>query len=165
MIATPKSMLRHKMAVSAVSEFTHGRWQPAMGDPTITDASAVERIVLCSGKVRWELVAARAEAGLDGKVAILPLERLYPLPARELATELARYPHVSDVRYVQDEPENQGAWWFLQINLPPAIANFLPGYELTLKGITRPAASAPSVGAAKVHAAQEADLLARALAG
>ncbi|MBK9696884.1 MAG: multifunctional oxoglutarate decarboxylase/oxoglutarate dehydrogenase thiamine pyrophosphate-binding subunit/dihydrolipoyllysine-residue succinyltransferase subunit [Propionibacteriaceae bacterium] len=164
-IATPKSMLRHKMAVSAVSEFTHGRWQPAMGDPTITDASAVERIVLCSGKVRWELVAARAEAGLDGKVAILPLERLYPLPARELATELARYPHVSDVRYVQDEPENQGAWWFLQINLPPAIANFLPGYELTLKGITRPAASAPSVGAAKVHAAQEADLLARALAG
>ena len=164
-IATPKSMLRHKMAVSPVSEFTHGRWQPAMGDPTITDAAAVERIVLCSGKIRWELVAARAEAGLDQKVAILPLERLYPLPARELATELARYPQVTDIRYVQDEPENQGAWWFVQINLPPAIATFLPGYELTLKGITRPAASAPSVGSVKAHAAQEAELLGRALAG
>jgi len=164
-VATPKSMLRNKMAVSAVEEFTHGRWQPAMGDPSITDHAAVERIVLCSGKIRWELVTARAEAGLDGKVAILPLERLYPLPARELATELARYPHVSDVRYVQDEPENQGAWWFLQLYLPEAIAAFLPGYRLAMTGITRPAASAPSVGSTKVHLEQEADLLSRALAG
>jgi 2-oxoglutarate dehydrogenase E1 component len=162
-VATPKSMLRHKMATSTVEDFTHGSWQPAQGDPTITDPSTVERIVLCSGKIRWELVAARAAAGLEQKVAILPLERLYPLPTRELAAELDRYRHVSDVRYVQDEPENQGAWWFLELNLPPAIAAFLPGYELKLTGITRPAASAPSVGSAKVHAAQEADLLARAL--
>lgn len=163
-IATPKSMLRSKVAVSPVSEFTHGRWQPAMGDPTITDHGAVQRIVLCSGKIRWELVAARAEAGLDGQVAILPLERLYPLPARELAAELAKYPQVTDIRWVQDEPENQGAWWFLQLHLPAAVAAFLPGYELRMTGITRPAASAPSVGSVKVHAAQEAELLARALA-
>ncbi len=164
-VATPKSMLRNKMAVSSVEEFTRGRWQPAMGDPTITDHAAVERIVLCSGKIRWELVTARQQAGLDGKVAILPLERLYPLPARELAAELARYPHVSDIRYVQDEPENQGAWWFLQLYLPEAIAAFLPGYRLAMSGITRPAASAPSVGSLKVHTAQESDLLERALAG
>ncbi len=164
-IATPKSMLRSKAAVSPVTEFTQGRWQPAMGDPTITDHAAVQRIVLCSGKIRWELAQARSEAGLDGVVAILPLERLYPLPARELAAELAKYPKVTDIRWVQDEPENQGAWWFLQLHLPQAITTFLPGYELKLTGITRPAASAPSVGSVKVHAAQESELLARALAG
>jgi len=164
-IATPKSMLRNKQAVSDVSEFTAGSWKPAMGDPTITDHAAVERIVLCSGKIRWELVTARSEAGLDGKVAILPLERLYPLPARELAAEFERYGHVSDVRFVQDEPENQGAWWFLQVNLPRAIGALVPGYELRLRGITRPPASAPAVGLLKVHLDQSADLMTRALAG
>jgi 2-oxoglutarate dehydrogenase E1 component len=164
-IMTPKSMLRSKAAVSPVTEFTQGRWQPAMGDPSITDHTGVKRIVMCSGKIRWELIAARSEAGLDGQVAILPLERLYPLPARELAAELAKYPQVKDVRWAQDEPENQGAWWFLQLHLPQAIATFLPGYELKMTGIMRPAASAPSVGSVKVHTAQEADLLARALAG
>jgi 2-oxoglutarate dehydrogenase E1 component len=164
-IMTPKSMLRSKVAVSPVTEFTQGRWQPAMGDPTITDHKGVKRIVMCSGKIRWELVQARHEAGLDGEVAILPLERLYPLPARELAAELAKYPQVTDVRWAQDEPENQGAWWFLQLHLPQAIATFLPGYELKMTGIMRPAASAPSVGSVKVHTAQESDLLARALAG
>jgi 2-oxoglutarate dehydrogenase E1 component len=136
-----------------------------MGDPTITDHAAVERIVLCSGKIRWELVTARAEAGLDGKVAILPLERLYPLPARELTAQFERYRHVGDVRFVQDEPENQGAWWFLQVNLPRAIGSLLPGYELELRGITRPPASAPAVGLLKVHLEQSADLMTRALEG
>ncbi len=163
-VATPKSMLRSKQAVSEVSEFIHGSWQPAMGDPTITDHAAVKRIVLCSGKIRWELVNARAEAGLDGQVAILPLERLYPLPTKELAAELARYPQVSDIRFVQDEPENQGAWWFLKLTLPDAIAAQLPGYELKMTGVTRPAASAPAVGDLRVHLQQHADLMQRALA-
>ena len=163
-VATPKSMLRSKAATSSPRDFTHGRWQPAMGDPTITDPSTVRRILLCSGKIRWELVAARAEAGLDSQVAILPLERLYPLPTRELAAELAKYPQVTDIRWVQDEPENQGAWWFLQLYLADAIRTILPDYDLEMTGITRPAASAPSVGSVKVHQAQEADLLARALA-
>ncbi|MFZ0529014.1 MAG: multifunctional oxoglutarate decarboxylase/oxoglutarate dehydrogenase thiamine pyrophosphate-binding subunit/dihydrolipoyllysine-residue succinyltransferase subunit, partial [Propionicimonas sp.] len=163
-IATPKSMLRSKAAMSPVSEFTQGRWQPAMGDPTITDHAAVRRVLLCSGKIRWELTAARAEAGLDGQVAILPLERLYPLPARELAAELDKYRHVTDVRWVQDEPENQGAWWFLQLHLAEAVEALLPDYQLRMTGVTRAAASAPSVGSVKAHQAQEADLLARALA-
>ncbi|MDR1768858.1 MAG: multifunctional oxoglutarate decarboxylase/oxoglutarate dehydrogenase thiamine pyrophosphate-binding subunit/dihydrolipoyllysine-residue succinyltransferase subunit [Propionibacteriaceae bacterium] len=162
-IMTPKSMLRNKQAVSQVSDFTHGSWQPAMGDPTISDPAAVERILLCSGKIRWTLVNARAAAGLDGKVAILPLERLYPLPTKELAAELAKYPQVKDVRWVQDEPENQGAWWFLQLYLPAAIAEAIPGYELKMTGVTRPAASAPSVGSLKLHQAQEKDLMDRAL--
>jgi 2-oxoglutarate dehydrogenase E1 component len=109
------------------------------------------------------LVNARAAAGLDRQVAILPLERLYPLPAKELAAELAKYPQVSDVRFVQEEPENQGAWWFLQLYLPKAIAALIPGYELRMTGVTRPPGSAPAVGSMKVHAAQEADLMRRAL--
>ena len=163
-VATPKSMLRSKAAASPVEEFIHGRWRPAQGDPTITDPSQVKRILICSGKIRWELVEARAKAGLDGQVAILSLERLYPIPAPELAAELAKYPQVSDIRWVQDEPENQGAWWFLQLHLPQAIAQQMPGYELKLTGITRPAASAPSVGAIKVHLAQGAQLIEAALA-
>ena len=162
-IATPKSMLRHKMAVSPVEEFTHGKWRPAQGDPTITDPSKVRRILLCSGKIRWELIAARERAGLNEQVAIMSLERLYPLPTAELAAELAKYPQVSDIRWVQDEPENQGAWWFLQMHLPQAIAEAIPGYQLNLRGVTRLAASAPSVGSVKAHQAQEAELLDKAL--
>ena len=163
-IITPKSMLRNKLATSMPADFLQGRWEPAMGDPTITDHAAVERIIVCSGKIRWDLVTARAEAGLDGKVAILALERLYPLPAKELAEELAKYPQVTDVRYVQDEPSNQGAWWFMQTELPPAIKAFLPDYNLVMRGVTRPAASAPSVGSHHVHEVQEAELMDLALA-
>lgn len=162
-VATPKSMLRSKAAASPVDEFINGRWRPAQGDPTITEPSAVKRILICSGKIRWELVAARAKAGLDKEVAILSLERLYPIPAPELAAELAKYSHVSDIRWVQDEPENQGAWWFLQLHLPEAIRAQLPDYQFNLTGVTRTAASAPSVGSVKVHQAQEAELLTSAL--
>ncbi|MFT4216117.1 MAG: multifunctional oxoglutarate decarboxylase/oxoglutarate dehydrogenase thiamine pyrophosphate-binding subunit/dihydrolipoyllysine-residue succinyltransferase subunit [Micropruina sp.] len=163
-VATPKSMLRSKQAVSQPKDFTQGRWEPATGDPTISDPSKVRRILLCSGKVRWDLVAARAEAGLEGKVAIISLERLYPLPAKELAGQLASYPADADIRFVQDEPENQGAWWFLQQHLPEAVAAFLPGYLLTMTAVTRPAASAPSVGSLKVHRQQQEDLMTRAFA-
>ena len=161
-IATPKSMLRAKQAVSQPTDFTQGRWEPATGDPTIKDPSQVRRILLCSGKVRWELVTARAEAGLDGQVAIIALERLYPLPAKELAAQLATYPADADIRYVQDEPENQGAWWFMKQHLPGAVAAFLPGYQLVMTAVTRPAASAPSVGSLKVHREQHEDLMERA---
>jgi multifunctional 2-oxoglutarate metabolism enzyme len=162
-VATPKSMLRSKAASSPVDEFINGRWRPAQGDPTITDPSQVKRILICSGKIRWELVEARAKAGLDGQVAILSLERLYPIPAPALAAELAKYPQVTDIRWVQDEPENQGAWWFLQLHLPKAMAAQMPGFDVKLTGITRPAASAPSVGSIKAHLAQEAELLQAAL--
>jgi multifunctional 2-oxoglutarate metabolism enzyme len=161
-IMTPKSMLRNKMATSMPTDFTAGRWQHAIDDPTITDHGAVREIILCSGKVRWDLITERAARGLDGHVAIVAIERLYPLPAEHLAAILAKYRHVSDVRWVQDEPENQGAYQFMQLHLPAAIAKQLPGYELSLTGVTRPEASAPSVGLASVHKAQEADLMERA---
>ncbi|PIF02847.1 MAG: multifunctional oxoglutarate decarboxylase/oxoglutarate dehydrogenase thiamine pyrophosphate-binding subunit/dihydrolipoyllysine-residue succinyltransferase subunit, partial [Propionibacterium sp.] len=121
-IATPKSMLRNKAAVSTPQDFTDGRWQPAIDDASITAPQAVQRLLFCSGKIRWELAAERAKRNLEGKVAIISLERLYPLPDKELAKILTKYRHVTDIHFVQDEPENQGAWSFMQQYLPAAVA-------------------------------------------
>jgi 2-oxoglutarate dehydrogenase E1 component len=163
-VATPKSMLRNKQAVSDPEEFTSGKWKPVLSDPTITDPAQVESVLLCSGKVRWDLVAQRAKAGLDGKVAIVPVERLYPLPAAEIAAELSRFEKVTEVRWVQDEPANQGAWPFMALNLPVALAEAAPGKRWELLPVTRPAASAPSVGSAKVHELQQRSLVDAAFA-
>ena len=157
-IATPKSMLRNKLAVSAVTDFIDGDWHPALADPTIDDTSAVEKVLICSGKVRWDLVNERTRRELDGKVAILSLERIAPLPTDALAELLQPYAHVSDVRFVQDEPANQGPWPFLNRHLPAALSAKL-GRTFTWRGISRPAASAPSVGSHKVHVAQAERLM------
>ena len=162
-IATPKSMLRNQLATSRPEEFTSGSWQPVLDDPTITDPSTVTRLLLCSGKVRWDLVAQREKNGHDGSIAIVALERLYPLPVEELARVLQRYGHVTDIRFVQDEPENQGGWPFISANLPAAIAEQIPGYRLELQRVSREWSSAPSVGSLKVHKLQEEALLQAAL--
>jgi 2-oxoglutarate dehydrogenase E1 component len=163
-ILTPKWMLRHKAAVSQVEDFTNGSWQPAMADPTISDPSKIRQVILCTGKIRWELYNERTKRGLEDEVAIVTLERLYPLPTKELAGILEPLRHVTDVRWVQDEPINQGAYPFLQASLPPAMAEAMPGYEFAMKVVARPAASAPSVGLAHVHAEQAAELMEQAFA-
>ncbi|MES6563617.1 multifunctional oxoglutarate decarboxylase/oxoglutarate dehydrogenase thiamine pyrophosphate-binding subunit/dihydrolipoyllysine-residue succinyltransferase subunit [Cutibacterium acnes] len=163
-IATPKSMLRNKMATSDPEDFTIGRWRPVLPDPSITDPTAVTRIILCSGKARWELVKQRKAASLDGQLAIIPMERLYPLPVDELAEVLASYTNVTDVRWVQEEPENQGAWYYMLTHLPQAMSEKLPGFFDGLVGITRPPSSAPSVGQHSVHIREEQELLEKAMA-
>ena len=102
--------------------------------------------------------------GLDGKVAIIPVERLYPLPAAEIAAALEPFAQVTEVRWVQDEPANQGAWPFMALNLPDALAEAAPGRRWELLPVTRQAASAQSVGSAKVHEAQQRELLDAAFA-
>jgi 2-oxoglutarate dehydrogenase E1 component len=163
-VATPKSMLRNKQAVSYPEEFISGTWKPVLADPTITDPSQVDTVLLCSGKVRWDLVTKRQKEGREGKVAIVAVERLYPLPAKEIAEELDRFPAVTEVRWVQDEPANQGAWPFMALNLPQALAEAAPGKRWELLPVTRPASSAPSVGSGKVHESQQRELVDRAFA-
>jgi 2-oxoglutarate decarboxylase len=163
-VMTPKSMLRNKAAVSDPAEFTHGAWQPVLGDATIDDPSKVTSVILCSGKVRWDLVAKRAQAGREEAVAIVSVERLYPLPTAELVSELSRYHNAKELRWVQDEPANQGAWPFMALNLPEALAEATSDGNWKLRPFTRPASSAPSVGSAKVHESQQKALLASALA-
>ena len=94
-VFTPKSMLRNKMAVSDPADFTRGSWTPVLTDPTIEDPSQVTSVLLCSGKVRWDLVNRRKAAGLEGKVAILGVERLYPLPGQQIVDYLSRFEQVT----------------------------------------------------------------------
>ena len=121
------------------------------------DPSAVRRVLLCSGKLYYALLAGRAERGVDN-AAIVRVEQLYPFPRRELAAVLARYPQAERVYWVQDEPANMGAWRFVEPLLQPLLA----GRSLTYVG--RDAAASPATGSFKVHQAEEADLLNRAFA-
>lgn len=162
-IATPKSMLRAKAATSPVTDFIEGHWQPVLDDPSIENPAEVKLVLLVSGKLRWELVAAREELNLTGEVAIVALERLYPLPTDELGQVLQRYP-TATVRFVQDEPANQGAAPFVMQHLPTEWARQFQT-PLALSLIARDESAAPSVGSHKVHVAQAEALLRAAFAG
>jgi 2-oxoglutarate decarboxylase len=162
---TPKSLLRHKAAVSDVDEFTSGTFQPVLGDPAVTrsggelhslDPAKVRRVLLCSGKIYYELAAARADRQRTD-VAIVRLEQLYPLPVEALRGELARYPQ-AELVWVQEEPANQGAWPFIALNLPEHLAG------RPLLRATRRASASPAVGSQSVHEAQQRDVVATAFA-
>jgi 2-oxoglutarate dehydrogenase E1 component len=160
-IMTPKRMLRMKAAASDPAEFTQGNWRPVQGDPTITDPQSVRRVLLTSGMARWDLTAERDKQGKTEQTAIVSLERYYPLPAEEIAAELAKYPNLEEVFWVQYEPKNQGAWPYLALNLPAALAEL--GVQRELTPITRPASSAPATGSHKVHEVEQKQLIASAL--
>ncbi|MGH3796235.1 MAG: multifunctional oxoglutarate decarboxylase/oxoglutarate dehydrogenase thiamine pyrophosphate-binding subunit/dihydrolipoyllysine-residue succinyltransferase subunit [Pseudonocardiaceae bacterium] len=157
-VFTPKSMLRLKAAVSPVADFASGRFASVLGDPLIADPGKVRRVLLCSGKISYELNAARQKWGIDD-IAIVRIEQLYPVPKRRLTEALRRYPHAKDVRWVQEEPANQGAWPFYGLTLPA----LMPEHLGTLKRISRRAMAAPSAGSGKVHEVEQAELIAAAL--
>jgi multifunctional 2-oxoglutarate metabolism enzyme len=159
-VFTPKSMLRLKAAVSPVEDLTSGRFASVLDDPTVTDPSAVRRVLLCSGKISYELNAARQQRGIHD-TAIVRIEQLYPVPKRRLAAALDRYPHAADVRWVQEEPANQGAWPFYGLSLP----DLLPERLSKLRRISRRAMAAPSAGSAKVHEVEQRELISAALDG
>jgi 2-oxoglutarate decarboxylase len=150
-VFTPKSMLRSKTAVSRIEEFTTGRFQPVIGDTTV-EPNAVRQIVVCAGKIYWDLVARREKVG-NTDTAILRAERYFPLPAEELVAELAKYPAGAELLWVQEEPTNQGAWPFMALNLPA----WLDGRRFNC--VSRPASSSPAVGSAKRHEVEQQRLL------
>ncbi len=161
-VFTPKSLLRSKAAVSEVQEFTDEAFRPVLPDTGVggkpLDAGAVRRVLLCSGKVAYDLMAARESAG-DEATAIVRVEQLYPLPAEQIVAELERYPDASDVVWVQEEPANMGAWQFMAVNLPehlPAGRRF--------RHVSRRASASPAVGSAKVHEVEQRQLVAQAFA-
>ena len=154
-VFTPKSMLRLKEAASSVDEFTSGVFRAVVPD-TSADPSLVRKALLCSGKVYWDLVAGRAARGVTD-TAIIRLERFYPLPFRTLPGAFEAYSGLEEVRWVQEEPANQGAWSFLSTSVPEVI-----GRPLTR--VSRPASSAPAVGSHERHEAEQRQLVADALA-
>ncbi|HET9253609.1 MAG TPA: multifunctional oxoglutarate decarboxylase/oxoglutarate dehydrogenase thiamine pyrophosphate-binding subunit/dihydrolipoyllysine-residue succinyltransferase subunit, partial [Pseudonocardiaceae bacterium] len=157
-VFTPKSMLRLRAAVSSLEDFTSGQFRPVLDDPTITDPAGVRRVLLCSGKICYELHAARQLRGITD-TAIVRIEQFYPIPQRELAATLDRYPETAEVRWVQEEPANQGAWPFYGLSLP----ELMPERLSTLRRISRRAMAAPSAGSAKVHDVEQRELIAAAL--
>jgi 2-oxoglutarate dehydrogenase E1 component len=141
-VFTPKSMLRHKAAVSAAADFTERGFRPVIGDGI--DGN-VRRVVLTAGKVHYDLAAHRAKEETTD-VALVRVERLYPLPVAELTAELDRYPGVTDVVWCQEEPANQGAWPFVALNLPEHL-----GEGRALRRLSRKASASPATGSSKVH--------------
>ena len=152
-IFTPKSLLRNKDATSPVSEFTKGGFQTVIGDKGELKAEKVKRVIACSGKVYYDLVKKRAEKGSDD-VAIIRVEQLYPFPHKAFGAELKKYPHAIEIVWCQDEPQNQGAWFFVQHYIHE---NMLPGQKLGYAG--RPASASPAVGYAHLPQEQQKALL------
>ncbi|MFC5910836.1 multifunctional oxoglutarate decarboxylase/oxoglutarate dehydrogenase thiamine pyrophosphate-binding subunit/dihydrolipoyllysine-residue succinyltransferase subunit [Streptacidiphilus monticola] len=158
-VFTPKSMLRLKAATSKTEEFTAGGFRPVIGDTTV-DPANVRKVVITSGKFYYDLEAARSERGITD-TAIVRVERLYPLPVAELQEELKRYGGSVQYVWAQEEPANQGAWPFIALNLVDHLDVVIgqSAGNARLRRVARPASSAPAVGSAKVHAAQQAALV------
>jgi 2-oxoglutarate decarboxylase len=154
-VFTPKSMLRNRAAVSSVADFTNGKFQMVIPD-AVTDPAEVRTVLLTSGKVYYELDAYRSAHNVTD-TAIVRLEQLYPVPRRTLGRVLDAYPDVTDFRWVQEEPANQGPWPFLAVALPDQIPR-LTG----IKRISRRAMAAPSAGSARVHEVEQAAVIAAA---
>jgi len=158
-LMTPKSLLRNKEASSPLIEFTKGKFHTVLAerDESI-DPQKVTRLLICSGKVYYDLAKERTEKKI-GDVAIIRLEQLYPFPHKALTTELKKYPNLAEVVWCQDEPQNQGAWFFVQHNI---LENMSEGMKLSYAG--RPASASPAVGYAHLHQEQQKSLINAAFA-
>jgi multifunctional 2-oxoglutarate metabolism enzyme len=150
-VFTPKSLLRLKAAVSTMADFTSGSFAPVLPDSQAADPAAIRRVVLCSGKIYYDLAERRRNAAATDTV-LVRLERLFPLPDAELAAEIARYPAAAEVTWVQEEPANMGSWPFMAMHLPTVLGR-------PVGVVSRPASSAPASGSAKAHAAEQAAIL------
>ena len=157
-IFTPKSLLRNKDATSPVSEFTKGEFRTVIPEFKDLDAAKVKRVIACSGKVYYDLVKKREEKK-SNDVVVLRVEQLYPFPHKAFAAELKKYPNATDLVWCQDEPQNQGAWFFVQHNIHE---NMLDGQKLGYAG--RAASASPAVGYAHLHQEQQKALLDQAFA-
>jgi 2-oxoglutarate dehydrogenase E1 component len=152
-ILTPKSLLRNKDATSPLAEFTKGSFQTVIPDNRDLKADKVKRIVVCSGKVYYDLAKKRAEKSIDD-VAIVRVEQLYPFPHKAFGAELRKYPNLAEVVWAQDEPQNQGAWFFVQHYIHE---NMTEGQKLGYAG--RAASASPAVGYSHLHQEQQKGLV------
>ncbi len=156
-VITPKSMLRHPAALSTVNEICEGRFYPVLGEVDALDASRVTRLVLCMGKVYYDLVEQRRSLGIED-TAILRIEQLYPFPSEALAQQLQQYPALRQAVWCQEEPRNQGAWYSQKHHLLQAL-----GAQVELECVSRPGQASSAAGSLKVHQAQQRALVAAAL--
>jgi 2-oxoglutarate dehydrogenase E1 component len=154
---TPKSLLRLPAASSAIDDLSHGGFQPLIDDAEISDREAVKRVVMCSGKVYYDLVEARKKSE-DRSVAIVRLEQFYPFPLQSIREMLARYVNAHELVWAQEEPQNMGGWTFVQERLE----NLLPNCERP-RYVGRSASASPATGSYSIHQKEQAELVAQAL--
>jgi 2-oxoglutarate dehydrogenase E1 component len=156
-VMTPKSLLRHKLSLSAIGDLAQGRFMNVIDEIDDLQAGQVRRVVFCSGRVYFDLLEARrADEARD--VALVRVEQLYPFPIDEYAAILRRYPNAVEVVWCQEEPQNQGAWYQIRHRLQEALG---PRQELLYSG--RAPSAAPATGIPQLHAAQQHGLVAAAL--
>jgi 2-oxoglutarate dehydrogenase E1 component len=156
-VFTPKSMLRLRAATSRTEDFTDGAWQPVLDDPRTREqgeTGTVRKVLLCAGKIYYELLAAQAKRDDAERFALVRVEQLYPTPVAEVAAALGRYPNAEDVVWVQEEPANQGAYPHMAL----ALQDAMPGGR-RLRRVSRRASAAPATGSPTVHAAEQAALV------
>jgi 2-oxoglutarate dehydrogenase E1 component len=156
-VMTPKSLLRHKLSVSSMSDLTGGRFQPVIDHLDDIDAAAVRRVVLCSGKVYFDLLERRRAAGA-GDVALVRIEELYPFPADDYRSVLDRYGAAREIVWCQEEPQNQGAWYQIRHRLQAPL-----GSRRSLSYAGRESAAAPATGLHALHQREQEALVADAL--
>jgi 2-oxoglutarate dehydrogenase E1 component len=158
-VMTPKSLLRHKLAVSSLDELANGSFQLVIGEHRKLAAKKVKRVVFCSGKVYYDLLEAAEEKKL-ADVAIVRVEQLYPFPRDEVSAELEKYPAAKEVVWCQEEPMNQGAWFQIRHHLQACSGT---SHSLSYAGRAR--LPAPAAGHLNTHAAEQAALVEQALTG
>ncbi len=164
-VMTPKSLLRHKLATSTPSELSDGKFHNVLGEVDALDAKRATRIVLCNGKVYYDLLEARRRAGSDDKIdaaaaniVLLRIEQLYPFPRRDLRAMFEHYPRAREIVWCQEEPNNQGAWRQIHRRLRDCLTR-----GQTLHCVSRAASPSPAVGHYQLHVAQQQRLVERAL--
>jgi 2-oxoglutarate dehydrogenase E1 component len=155
-VFTPKSMLKRKEAASRPEEFTTGTFRPFISDDQ-ADADKVDTLLLCSGRVTWDLMVERTKREDGERFAIARIEQLYPRPESAIREEIAKYPRLKQVRWVQDEPANMGPW-------PHYALSVWPDVDAQVQLVSRDESSSPSVGTVKRHTAEQRSLLDRAFA-
>jgi 2-oxoglutarate dehydrogenase E1 component len=159
-VFTPKSLLRAKQARSHIEELVDGRFREVVDDAGVSDADAgnVRRVVLCTGKIAYDAIAARDKAGAP--VAVVRVEQLYPWPDEQIAAAIARYEHAAEVMWLQEEPENMGSWYFVAGRLQKLLAG-----DYAITHVSRIESGSPASGSAALHGLEQQDLLDRMLAG
>ncbi|MCU0248483.1 MAG: multifunctional oxoglutarate decarboxylase/oxoglutarate dehydrogenase thiamine pyrophosphate-binding subunit/dihydrolipoyllysine-residue succinyltransferase subunit, partial [Bryobacter sp.] len=157
---TPKSILRHPKAVSRLSEITGGGFREVLGDVGSVAGDRVSRVLLCSGKIYYDLMAAREAKDID-HVAIVRLEQIYPFPMSDLQDKIMRYPSSAELLWVQEEPKNMGAWRFVQ----EKMSDWSEAHRRPLHYIGRPESASPSGGSAKRHSQEQNDIVEAAFSG
>lgn len=156
-VMSPKSLLRHPQVISQPSDFTEGTFQKVI--PADTDPASAKRLVLCSGKVYYDVVQALSDAEKTQDVAVARVEQFYPFPAEDIQAELERYRDVQDVVWVQEEPANMGGWSYMRYQLDDLLENLHGDCTHRVQYMGRRASASPSTGLAKIHQLEQATIL------